>query len=196
TPARPGDFGGKLVSSERAARELDWRATTPFAEGVRRYVTWRRSLNGNAPAELTGCHAEGPGPSAEGRPRVLILTADIGAGHDLPAEALAREFSAEAPEARVAIVDGLKAMGAVLTSVVRDGSVVMFRWLPWLFDLQYWLITSFAPTRWLAAKMLSLLGGRRLRRLIKAHDPDFVVSTYPGVTQVLGELRRRGRLCV
>src|SRR5581483_1979826 len=72
TPARPGDFGGKLVSSERAARELDWRATTPFAEGVRRYVTWRRSLNGNAPAELTGCHAEGPGPSAEGRPRVLI----------------------------------------------------------------------------------------------------------------------------
>ena len=33
-------------------------------------------------------------------------------------------------------------------------------------------------------------------RLIKAHDPDVIVSTYPGVTAVLGELRRKGRLDV
>lgn len=41
TPARPGDFGGKTVSSERADRELGWTAATPFSEGVRRYVEWR-----------------------------------------------------------------------------------------------------------------------------------------------------------
>jgi UDP-glucose 4-epimerase len=40
TPARPGDFGGKEVSSERAERELMWTASTPFSEGVRRYVEW------------------------------------------------------------------------------------------------------------------------------------------------------------
>ena len=39
-PARPGDFPGKVASSEKAGRELDWRATTPFEEGVRRYVAW------------------------------------------------------------------------------------------------------------------------------------------------------------
>ena len=33
-------------------------------------------------------------------------------------------------------------------------------------------------------------------RLIRAHDPDLIVSTYPGVTAVLGELRRKGRLNV
>ena len=33
-------------------------------------------------------------------------------------------------------------------------------------------------------------------RLIRAHDPDLIVSTYPGVTAVLGELRRKGRLDV
>jgi hypothetical protein len=33
-------------------------------------------------------------------------------------------------------------------------------------------------------------------RLIKAHNPDLIVSTYPGVTAVLGELRRTGRLKV
>jgi UDP-glucose 4-epimerase len=39
---RCGDFAGVHVSGERAARELDWRAHTPFAEGVARYVAWHR----------------------------------------------------------------------------------------------------------------------------------------------------------
>jgi UDP-glucose 4-epimerase len=39
---RCGDFAGARVSGERAARELDWRARTPFAEGVGRYVAWHR----------------------------------------------------------------------------------------------------------------------------------------------------------
>jgi UDP-glucose 4-epimerase len=42
TEARAGDFGGKEVSSYRALAELGWRAATPFAEGARRYVEWRR----------------------------------------------------------------------------------------------------------------------------------------------------------
>jgi processive 1,2-diacylglycerol beta-glucosyltransferase len=41
-----------------------------------------------------------------------------------------------------------------------------------------------------------MLGRRGLMRLIRAHDPDVIVSTYPGVTAVLGELRRKRRLDV
>lgn len=37
---RPGDFGGKDVSSERAKRELGWEPNTPFEEGLRRYIEW------------------------------------------------------------------------------------------------------------------------------------------------------------
>jgi UDP-glucose 4-epimerase len=40
TSARPGDFSGAPVSSERAARELGWRAATPFSEGMANYVDW------------------------------------------------------------------------------------------------------------------------------------------------------------
>ena len=43
SPGRTGDFAGAPVSAERALSELDWRATTPFDEGVRRYVAWVRS---------------------------------------------------------------------------------------------------------------------------------------------------------
>ena len=34
TPARPGDFGGKIVCSKRAEQELGWTAATPFSRGV------------------------------------------------------------------------------------------------------------------------------------------------------------------
>ncbi len=42
-PARPGDFSGKRVGSDRAAQELGWRASTPFPEGLRRTIDWVRS---------------------------------------------------------------------------------------------------------------------------------------------------------
>jgi UDP-glucose 4-epimerase len=176
TPARAADFGGKRVSSERAARELGWSASTSFAEGFRRYLEWRR----------TRAHPR----------RVLILSADIGEGHDLPARALAAGLRASSPGIQVEVVDGLRAMGRLMTLLIRDGSWLSFNWLPWLFEAQYFLLTRFPPTRWLALQIGSLLCGRRLRKTIRAHDPDVVVSTYPGTTAVLGELRREGRLQV
>ena len=41
-PARAGDFKGVEISGARAERELQWRARTPFDEGVRSYVDWHR----------------------------------------------------------------------------------------------------------------------------------------------------------
>jgi UDP-glucose 4-epimerase len=46
TPGRPGDFAGKRVSSRRAQRELGWTARTSFADGVRKYIDWRREQAG------------------------------------------------------------------------------------------------------------------------------------------------------
>jgi UDP-N-acetylglucosamine:LPS N-acetylglucosamine transferase len=109
---------------------------------------------------------------------------------------VAREFRDEDPDAVVSIVNGLPAMGWFLTKLLRENSEFMFRWVPWLFDIQYRLFMGFAPTRWFSMKTLTLLGRRGLMRLIRAHNPDVIVSTYPGVTAVLGELRRTGRLKV
>ncbi|MBV9195023.1 MAG: NAD-dependent epimerase/dehydratase family protein [Solirubrobacterales bacterium] len=197
TPARPGDFGGKVVCSRRALAELGWSASTPFSEGVRRYVEWRREQAALAAAREAQAVIPAGEPDSESRPRqVLIISADIGEGHDLPARAVAREFRDEDPDAQVSIVNGLPAMGWLLTRLLRENSAFMFRWVPWWFDFQYRLFMNFAPTRWLARWLLTALGHRGLMRLIRAHNPDQIVSTYPGVTAVLGELRRRGRLDV
>ena len=39
-PARPGDYGGRPVSAEKAGRVLGWRPRTSFEEGMRHYVDW------------------------------------------------------------------------------------------------------------------------------------------------------------
>lgn len=52
TPARPGDYAGKLVSQEKSARVLGWEATTTFEEGMRRTYAWYRDAyptNGAGP---------------------------------------------------------------------------------------------------------------------------------------------------
>jgi UDP-glucose 4-epimerase len=213
TPPRPGDFPGKEISNVRALEEIGWQAETSFREGVRRYVEWVRNTtrppdpipsltpvlshngsgNGRAPGSLLEGASEETG---ERPPRVLVLTADIGEGHDLPARMIKEDVEREIPGATVEIVDGLKAMGRISSSVARDGSRFTFRWMPWLFDLQYWLITKFAPTRWLMHHLSYLVGARGLMRVVEEHQPDVVVSTYPGVTAVLGMLRENRRLLV
>ena len=41
-PERPGDFGGKEVSAEKARKELGWRPTVEFEDGLKRTVDWFR----------------------------------------------------------------------------------------------------------------------------------------------------------
>ncbi len=206
TPPRPGDFPGKAISNARALAEIDWKAETSFREGVGKYVEWvrdsirppdpvpgkRPSLNGNDHA--AGALLAGASRSEEHPPRVLVLTADIGEGHDLPARIIKADLEEEIPDVEVEIANGLEAMGKISASVLRNGSKVTFRWMPWLFDVQYWLITKFAPARWLFHHLGYWLSGRGLLRVIEAYEPDAVVSTYPGVTAVLGMLRENRRL--
>ena len=46
-PERPADVRIGHISGARAAKELGWRAETPFDEGVRRYVDWLAVTNGS-----------------------------------------------------------------------------------------------------------------------------------------------------
>ncbi|HVP01868.1 MAG TPA: NAD-dependent epimerase/dehydratase family protein [Solirubrobacteraceae bacterium] len=61
--ARTADYVGVEVSGERARRELDWTATTPFREGVSRYVAWRRDQDDPEKAA-----AWAPVPAAAAKP--------------------------------------------------------------------------------------------------------------------------------
>lgn len=130
--------------------------------------------------------------------RVLILSAPIGEGHDLPARVIADELRERGAEARVA--DGLAAMGPIVERAVHGGAGGRADGADRGYDLSYALFTHVAPLRRLGGALLAGLGGPGLRRLITREAPDVVVSTYPGVTEALGRLRLRrhgrGRLGV
>jgi processive 1,2-diacylglycerol beta-glucosyltransferase len=127
-------------------------------------------------------------------PRVLILSASVGEGHDLPARVLAADLRRRGAEVDVA--DGLVAMGRAMTAAGEGGMRATFGLdrLHWFFDLQYLVFARLAPTRAFGQWALHRVSGGRLARFVAARAPDVVVSTHPAVNEALGQLRRRGGL--
>ncbi len=124
------------------------------------------------------------------RPRILFVSASMGAGHDGFARELGRR--AEAAGYEVDAVDFLDLLplhaGRVLRAVYR----VQLRVAAWTWG---WILPRLGrgATRGWAARIASRLSRRRL---LTAVGPDacLVVSTYPLASQALSDLRLRGDL--
>jgi processive 1,2-diacylglycerol beta-glucosyltransferase len=129
-------------------------------------------------------------------PRILIFSADIGEGHDLPARLLTAAIAARRPGAHVATVDSLRAAGRVVHKIVREGSERTLERFPRAYDAQYHFFTRVPPVRWLASRLSYRLARRGFMRVIDDFRPDVIVCTYPGANEVLGHMRRRGQITV
>ena len=114
-------------------------------------------------------------------PRVLILSAGVGEGHELPARVLAAELRHRAPGAEVEVADGLAAMGRAMTAAGEGGMRATFGLdrMHWVFDLQYLVFARLAPTRALGQWLMHRVSGGRLERFVRERRPDVVVSTHP-----------------
>ncbi|HXR12335.1 MAG TPA: glycosyltransferase [Gaiellaceae bacterium] len=126
--------------------------------------------------------------------RVLILTASVGEGHDRPAQTLEAQIHAERPDADVVVADCLEVMGRPVRWVSSGAAEVVFYRFEWVWDLGFWVFAGNALTRPASQRLITRLGGPGLLRLVERVDPDVIVSVYPNATEVLGRLRRRGRL--
>ena len=131
------------------------------------------------------------------RVRVLVLTADIGAGHDLPAELLADGIRDRRPRRRGRRRGRARRDGPVPPRhrAQRGGDDPRADAGP-VRARSTGCSTVFAPTRRLASALLVLVGARGLLKLVRRLRPDVIVSTYPGSTEIIGALRRAGRIRV
>lgn len=134
--------------------------------------------------------------TASAPPRVLVVSASIGEGHDLPARFVVEGLRARVPDVVAPIEDALSAAGPLVERLVLGGSAFHSDLGNLAYDAEYALITHVPPVRRAVGRLGELLAGRGLQRLVAEHRPDVVVSTYPGSTEVLGRLRLRGRLDV
>jgi UDP-N-acetylglucosamine:LPS N-acetylglucosamine transferase len=127
-------------------------------------------------------------------PHVEIFTASIGAGHDLPAEFLATALRERGATAEV--VDFLPIAGPVARAIIGGASSLETRAGNVAFDAGYFLGTRFAPLRRVGSRVIETIAGRRVRAYLDANPADVIVSTYPITTELLGRLRRAGRVRV
>ena len=129
-------------------------------------------------------------------PRVLILTASVGAGHDLPAATLSAQLREERAGVVVVAEDALAAVGGLVKALSADAAELFFFRFRVVWDVGFWLFARCPPTRRATQALLAYKSAAALLRRIECARPDVVVSTYPNMTEVLGRLRRAGRLDV
>ncbi|MBV9061105.1 MAG: DUF1298 domain-containing protein [Pseudonocardiales bacterium] len=128
--------------------------------------------------------------------RLLVISANIGEGHNATARAVEERARWLWPDCQIRRVDTLDRMG----SWVGPG----FRWIyrvnvdttPWLYDFFYralWRYPWFATA---SCRFTGVWSGVRLVPIIAEYKPDLVVSTYPLGTGGLDWMRRHGGLNV
>ncbi|WP_107079689.1 glycosyltransferase, partial [Micromonospora sp. MH33] len=124
--------------------------------------------------------------------RIVVVSADVGAGHDTAAAELTRRL-----RGRGFVVDRLNLLEVLPRPVhwaFKEAYRGILRWLPWGYDILFALTSR---SRVSVSVLRSLLRPVR-RRMRRAIPPDTraVVTTYPFANQLLGPLRQQGRLVV
>jgi processive 1,2-diacylglycerol beta-glucosyltransferase len=128
---------------------------------------------------------------APGAPRVVILTASYGAGHNRVAEALAREFRRDG--AAVLVVDHFRALvNPTFDALTQALYAAVLRRAPALWRLAYWWGDQLRGDSPLLLGV-NRLGAARLARLLVGVAPDHVVSVHPTPAAALSFVARRGR---
>jgi UDP-N-acetylglucosamine:LPS N-acetylglucosamine transferase len=154
---------------------------------------WEQMSDHHAATATTG--STPVGPSREPR-RVLVVSADMGGGHNATAAALEEAVGRVWPLSEVRRIDALDVMGGWVGDSFRDVYVTNVESTPWLYEFFY---SSLWRHRWFAQASKRFVGtwcGRRLVRHIDAFDPDLVLSTYPLGSAGLAWLIRHRALTV
>lgn len=122
-------------------------------------------------------------------PRILILTAGYGEGHNSAARAVATAFR-EMPDVQVELVDLFALKAPRLNEVTRRGYLRVINSAPRLWSGFYaWLDRS----RQAPLLLRAFAGHRRLlAKIIAEQRPDALVSTYPVYAWLHAQLEREG----
>jgi UDP-N-acetylglucosamine:LPS N-acetylglucosamine transferase len=127
---------------------------------------------------------------------VLIVSADMGEGHNSAGRALEQAARARWPEVEVRWLDTLDVMGRGVGPAFRGIYVTNVERTPWLYEFFY---TSIRRWRWFSVSSRAFVGnwaGRRLAKPIAEFRPDVIMSTYPLGSAGLAWLRKHRRLDV
>jgi UDP-N-acetylglucosamine:LPS N-acetylglucosamine transferase len=126
--------------------------------------------------------------------RAMIVSADVGEGHNSAGRALEEAMARTWPGCEVRWLDTLAVIGPGFAPLARRWYVSQIQHLPWMYEFFF---SAMWRHRWYlesTRRSLGSLFGRRMAPRIRAFDPDVIISTYPLGSAGLSWLRRRGQL--
>jgi UDP-N-acetylglucosamine:LPS N-acetylglucosamine transferase len=126
--------------------------------------------------------------------KVLILTATVGEGHNAAARAVSEEIRNLDLSAEIRIENGLAYVGSFWERFVVDGYKFQLSKAQWSYSWLYWSIVKSQKVTHFYKGLCSVIGARKIHRLIQASAPDLVLSTYPLISAMLASLKRRGKV--
>lgn len=136
--------------------------------------------------------------STKQNPRVLILTASVGAGHNQAARALIEALAASAPHARVERVDVMEWAPRWFRAYYAGGFALAMTRLPRAYGLGFWFYDRpHAPRRGLIERVRLAYEWRamaRLRRHLVERQPELIVHTHFLAPPIVGRLMRQRQL--
>lgn len=125
-------------------------------------------------------------------PRILILTASYGSGHNRVAAALRQAFLIE--EAEVEVIDHFARFVHVRFATATQALyLAVLKATPALWGFAYWLSDRLPVSSPLLLGM-NRLGAGKLGRYLAGSRPDLVVSVHPTPAGALSHLKGRGRI--
>ncbi|HET9058982.1 MAG TPA: glycosyltransferase [Acidimicrobiales bacterium] len=121
---------------------------------------------------------------------VLIISAEMGEGHNAAAAALTEAMKECWPDCQIERLDTMELRGARFARAARWAYGFQLSALPWSYEIFYgWLSKSDGFAR-VARRWVGDFFGPRLQRVIARHSPDLVISTYPFGSAALDWMRR------
>lgn len=132
----------------------------------------------------------------KGEPRILILHASVGAGHERAARATAAALALEAPDARVVVVDALDLARPLFRRVYGDGYLGLVEKAPSLFGLLFDLTDRRFRGPALGDRLRRAVqdwGAGELSLFLERQAWDAVVSTHFLPSELAAALKAAGR---
>lgn len=143
------------------------------------------NITGNIPVIIKG------GGILRTEPRILIVSASIGTGHNQAAAAIGQELRSQRPQAQIDIIDFLQYGSYYRGSLLRETYLKILHLFPEVFDFLF---------RWTAGKgqqvksLFAYSSKKRITELRRQFKPHILVFTHPFPCAAACYLKRQGVL--
>jgi len=125
---------------------------------------------------------------------VLIISAEMGEGHNAAAAALTEAIRECWPGCAVEQVDTMELRGHRFARLARWSYGFQLNVWPWSYEAFYSVLSSSQRVADLSRAVVRAFFGPRIAKTVLKDKPDVVISTYPFGSAALDWLRRKGRM--